>query len=57
MSDFVSFAAGAAGGFVLAIYTWPSVRTWFVGLEQELAWLKSRAADIEAKVRAALDRR
>jgi hypothetical protein len=57
MSDFWIFGSGAAVGYVLAVYTWRSLRTALVGAEQELAWLKSRALALEAKVRAALSRR
>jgi hypothetical protein len=41
---------------VLAIYSWPTLRTSIVGAEQELAWLRSRASDLEARVRAAFGR-
>ena len=44
----------AAAGYVLAIYTWPAVRTFVVGAEQELALVKARAIELEAKVRALL---
>lgn len=48
---------GSAGaGYLLAIYTWPAVRAFVVGAEQELAWVKARAIELEAKVRAALGR-
>ena len=37
----------------LAIYTWPAVRTFFAGAEQEIAWLKSRLGELEDQVRGA----
>ena len=43
MDNFLIFGGFAAAGYVLAIYTWPAVRTFFAGAEQEIAWLKSRA--------------
>lgn len=54
--DIVIFASGAAAGYVLAIYSWPAVRTFLVGSEQELAWLRRRAAELEAQMRPALHR-
>jgi hypothetical protein len=44
----------AAGGYALAVYTWPAVRAFIVGAEQELALLKARVLAFEAKVRAVL---
>jgi hypothetical protein len=46
--------AGVAAGYVLAIYTWPAVRTAVHGAEQELLDVKARVASLEAKVRAVL---
>ena len=54
MDDLLLFGGFAAAGYVLAIYTWPAVRTFFAGAEQEIAWLKSRVADIENKLRDSL---
>jgi hypothetical protein len=56
MPDLIVFAGAIAAGYVIAVYTWPALRTWLVGLDQELAWLKARAADVETKLRAALGR-
>jgi hypothetical protein len=56
MLDFLLFAGAIAGGYVLAIHTWPELRTVLVGLDQELTWLKERAAEIEARLRAVLGR-
>ncbi len=57
MDDLLLFGGFAAAGYVLAIYTWPAVRAFLAGAEQELAWLKSRVADIEDKLRNTLGRR
>jgi len=54
MDDLLLFGGFAAAGYALAIYTWPTVRTFFAGAEQEIAWLKSRVADIENKLRDSL---
>ncbi|MEA2905570.1 MAG: hypothetical protein QOG83_84 [Alphaproteobacteria bacterium] len=56
MTDLLIFAVGAAAGYVLAIHSWTRVRTFIVGVEQELLWIKTRAAELEAKVRDALGR-
>jgi hypothetical protein len=53
MHDLLILGAFTAAGYVLAIYTWPAVRTFFAGAEQEIAWLKSRLGELEDKVRGA----
>ena len=53
MSDLLIFGGFALAGYVLAIYTWPKARTFLVGVEQELEWLKARASELEAKLRDA----
>lgn len=40
-----------AGGYVASIYTWPWLRTKFIGAEAEAEKLRTRAADVIAKVR------
>ncbi len=57
MDNVLIFAGFAAGGYVLAIYTWPALRTFIAGAEQEMVWLKARLSEIEAKVRDTLRRR
>lgn len=56
MLNLLVFGSGATAGYALAIYSWPALRTAVVGVEQELAWLRSRATDLEAKMRAAFGR-
>lgn len=41
-----------AGGYVLAIHTWPAVRTFANGVEQEIAALRERARALEAKIKS-----
>jgi hypothetical protein len=53
MTMLVAFG-GAAAGYLLAIFTWPSVRAFVLGAEQELVAVRTRLAELEAKVRAAL---
>lgn len=40
------------GGYVLAIYTWPAVRTFANGVEHEIAALREKARALEAKIKA-----
>jgi hypothetical protein len=56
MLDVILFVAALGAGYVLAIYTWPALRAFLVGIDQELVWLRARAAELEAKLRAALGR-
>jgi lysozyme family protein len=53
MDDLIIFLGFAAAGYALSVYTWPAVRTFFAGAEQEIAWLKERAAALEDQVRGA----
>jgi hypothetical protein len=52
MTVLIAFGGGAAG-YLLAIYTWPALRGFVLGAEQELIAVKARLAELEAKVRAA----
>jgi hypothetical protein len=51
MDDLIIFLGFMTAGYVLSIYTWPALRTFFAGVEQEVDWLKDRLAALEAKVR------
>ena len=53
MVDLIVFIVGAAGGYALAVFSWPHLRTVLIGAEGELLQLKARAAVLEAKIRAA----
>jgi hypothetical protein len=54
MTDLIILGAVTAAGYALSVYTWPALRTFFVGAEQELAQLKARASELEAKLRAVI---
>lgn len=41
----------AIGGYILSIYTWPAVRLFFNGAEDEALWLRDRARAIESALR------
>jgi hypothetical protein len=56
MLDFILFAGALGAGYALAVYTWPALRAFLVGIDQELVWLRARAAELEAKLRSALGR-
>jgi hypothetical protein len=53
MDDLIIFLGFMAAGYVLAVYTWPTLRTFFAGAEQEIAWLRQRLGELEDKVRGA----
>ena len=53
MIDLMTFATAMCSGYVLAAYTWPTLRTIVVGAEQELAQLRASATALENKLRAA----
>jgi len=54
MDDLIIFLGFMAAGYVLSIYTWPALRTFFAGAEQEIAWLKARLGELEDKLRGTL---
>ena len=56
MTSLIVFGAGAVAGYVLAAYTWPALRTFILGVEQELTQVKARVIALETKLRAALGR-
>ena len=51
MHDLLFFAGCLTGGYVLAIYSWPALRSWLIGIEAEIVKLDKRAADLEAYLR------
>jgi hypothetical protein len=53
MTDLLIAGGFIAAGYVLAIYTWPALRTYLAGAEREIARLKTRASELEAKLRDA----
>jgi hypothetical protein len=54
MTDLMIFAAGVAGGYGLAVATWSRLRSVFVGVENEITQLRTRASDLETRLRAAI---
>ena len=52
MTELASFVVGAAAGCALGVWAWPALRARFVGVEAELRRLKTRAAELEAKLTA-----
>jgi hypothetical protein len=53
MTDLMIFGGGLVAGYVLAAFTWPRLRTFLTGAEQEVAQLHARAAALEAGLRSA----
>jgi hypothetical protein len=49
--DKVLLAIAVAAGYVAAVYTWPALRRFLVGAEQEVAQLRRRARDLENRLR------
>jgi len=45
-------AALVAAGYVAAIYSWPSIKTWINGASAEAANLRQKAAWLEARLRS-----
>lgn len=48
----LAMLAAALAGYVLSIFTWPALRARLLGAEAEIAQLRARAADLEARLRA-----
>lgn len=51
MSGLFVFITGAAAGYAVCVFTWTKLRQFVLGLEGEIANLKARAAELEAKLR------
>ncbi len=47
---FVVALASFAGGYALAITTWPKVRAWCNGAAAEIEHLKAKIDDLKAKL-------
>jgi hypothetical protein len=43
--------AAVAAGYVASIYTWPQLRIWLVGIENEIDDLRARARALETALR------
>ncbi len=46
------FAIPFALGYVAAVYTWPRIKTWWLGAEVAAARLEAQAAALQAKAAA-----
>jgi hypothetical protein len=51
MSSLMIFFTGAAAGYAVSVFTWTKLRQFALGLEGEIANLKTRAAALEAELR------
>ncbi len=51
MSGLTIFILGVIAGYVMSIFTWAKLRQFALGLEGEIATLKARAGELEAKLR------
>ncbi len=45
------FIAGLVAGFVLAVFAWPKLRQFILGLESEIEALRAKARALEARIR------
>jgi hypothetical protein len=52
MTEPVSFVVGTAAGYAFGVWAWPALRARVVRVEAELRRLKTRAAELEAKLTA-----
>lgn len=50
MFDLFILTAGLIGGYVVCIYTWPTVKVAFNGLSGEAVSLRAKAAQLERKI-------
>jgi hypothetical protein len=46
--DVVLFAAG----YIAEIYSWPKIKIWINGASSEVARLRQKASQVEAKIRS-----
>lgn len=49
--DLALIVLALAAGYVAAVYSWPALRQFLVGAEQEIALLRQRARDLERQLR------
>lgn len=54
MLELILLSIAAASGYAAAVFSWPTARQWFVGIETEIALLRDRARVLEARLRAQL---
>jgi hypothetical protein len=51
MADLFLLGIGLIGGYVAAIYTWPTIKIWANGVTAEANKLRMRAQELEDKLR------
>jgi hypothetical protein len=51
MHTFIATLAALAAGYVASIYTWPRLRPWLIGVENEIDDLRAKARALESKLR------
>jgi hypothetical protein len=51
MSTFTLVLLAGAAGYAAAVFTWPQLRQWLVGIENEIDDLRAKARALEAKLR------
>lgn len=44
--------AAPIAGYVAAIFTWPKIRAWIVGVDAEIASLREKARALEVKIKS-----
>ena len=52
MSNWIMFGLSVTGGYVLAVFTWQPIHTFFIGAAEKAAALREKARALEAKLRA-----
>jgi hypothetical protein len=53
MTDLMILGGGLAAGYVLSVFTWPQLRTFLTGTEQEIAQVRASTVALEAGLRSA----
>jgi hypothetical protein len=49
--DLFLIVVALIAGYVAAIYSWPALRPFLLGAEEEIAQLRQRARDLERRLR------
>lgn len=51
MDTVILILIAAAAGYAVSVLTWPSLRSFFIGIENEIDDLRARARALERKLR------
>lgn len=51
MESIIPILIAAAAGYAVSILTWPGLRPFFIGIENEIGDLRARARALENKLR------